>query len=564
MFLKTLPTDIVTSLSTKITNIELSLNKLLNETQKETTITPAGDAPAISDNYLASYKTVMEQFNEALSITAEELLAFKTKIIYQQGDIINGNNDKMSELFSDINLNFNDKLDVIIRGLNNLIENQQKINPLNQDKTIFSVNTLINNISKTNDYLDKLLSVNIETNSLLKTNSVENKNTNNENEFVALGNKLVEGTNKPVEIPPINVYYNVPDEPSDREQLADIFEYVHNNIDTVNGEELPVETDDELSEQTDKLIRETIKTNDNIINRIFNTDIINGTLFSEFKTSFDNFTEKNTSLLTKIFEKTESINNKFTESTVKNSLITELTKELRSLNNQLVTINTAGSVIKHDNINKSAGEETEIETEIDEVKKIPQVNENNILNDKLPSPEIIGNIPIKQSSIINQPVQKITETADNNSISIKIDNLANTIEKLFANIVNNNSNVEIPEIDVALPTVEPNISVESNPQITPEITLNNDLSEFATSPDISVYPEIDVETNIPTDFQDKQTVEKTPITKSEISYEPIEKILQSISSQLIGLISIDGEVKSINTKLVQIPRKICRRNKTIN
>ena len=167
----------------------------------------------------------------------------------------------------------------------------------------------------------------------------------------------------------------------------------------------------------------------------------------------------------------------------------------------------------------------------------------------------VSGMQVTQSPIKTQPAVKNSDLIDKNSILMKIDNLAATIEKLSANIVNNNGNVEIPKIYVETPTVEPHISVESNPQITPEITLNNDLSGIAVSPAISVYPKIDVETNIPSDFQNIPTDEKTQIAEPEISYEPIEKILQSISSQLIGITSIDGEVKSINTKLDQIPGK---------
>jgi hypothetical protein len=167
----------------------------------------------------------------------------------------------------------------------------------------------------------------------------------------------------------------------------------------------------------------------------------------------------------------------------------------------------------------------------------------------------VSGMQVKPSPAITQSAVKNSDLIDNNSISIKIDNLADTIEKLSANIVNNNGNVEIPEIIVETPKVEPSISVEFKLQVTPEITLNNDLSGFATSPDIRVYPKIDVEANILTDFSSTPTGEKTPIAEPEISYEPIEKILQSISSQSIGITSIDGEVKSINTKLDQIPGK---------
>jgi hypothetical protein len=342
MFLKTLPAGIVTSLNTKLTSIETALKQLLANAQNETTVTPAGDAPAISNEYLASYKTVMEQFNDALSITAKELLDFKTKIIYQQGDIINGNNDKMNELFSDSNSSFSDKLNTIINSLNNLVETQKNLNPLDQTEIVSSVNTVISNISITNKYLDNLLSVNTETNSLIKTNS---NNTKKENELIRLEDILSEATGKSVEIPPTNVYYNVPGGASEREQLADIFDYVHNYIDTVNGEESPIGEDDELTERTNKLIIVTTQKNSSIIKAIFDTR--SDTLLSEFKNSFDKFTENNNLLLSKI---SDSINNSNTKST-----FTELTKELKSLNSQLVTINADGIFIKPDSINDSEG-----------------------------------------------------------------------------------------------------------------------------------------------------------------------------------------------------------------
>lgn len=365
MFLKTLPAGIVTSLNAKLTSIETALNQLLANAQKETTVTPAGDAPAISDNYLASYKTVMEQFNAALSITAEELLNFKTKIIYQQGDIINGNNDKMNELFSGLNSSFSEKLNTIINSLNNLVKTQQNLNPLDQTEIVSSVNTLIDNISITNKYLDNLLSVNTETNSLIKTNSNNTKNEDkneDKNELIELNDILSEATNRPVEIPPTIVYYNVSDVPSEREQLAEIWNYVYKYIDTVNGEESPIEEDDELTEQIDELISETTQNNGSIINTIFDTR--SDTLLSEFKNSFDTFTKNNNLLLSKISDSINNLNKKSTESIFTDPLFTELTKELKSLNSQLVTIKADGIFIKPDSINDTKDTETEIEDEI--------------------------------------------------------------------------------------------------------------------------------------------------------------------------------------------------------
>jgi hypothetical protein len=171
----------------------------------------------------------------------------------------------------------------------------------------------------------------------------------------------------------------------------------------------------------------------------------------------------------------------------------------------------------------------------------------------------------EQSKIISvEPIMPKVDTFENILSSVDINQLTDSIDSLSKTIVQNNikQSTELPEINIQSPDVIPIIQVDSSiPEISPvinvdvpvqeqpNIIVDNNISDLIKTPTISLTPEISVDNKInpilPTDFSQKQESVKPDI----VSFEPIEKTLQSISSQLIGITSIDGEVKLINTKL---------------
>jgi hypothetical protein len=153
----------------------------------------------------------------------------------------------------------------------------------------------------------------------------------------------------------------------------------------------------------------------------------------------------------------------------------------------------------------------------------------------------------------------------NNITQNNIDDLAKNIDVLTLTVGNklNTENTSqfvveseptaVPDINVVEPAPEvfPNINVDVQPvEQTPEIVINNNLDELNDTPDIMVdQPPIQLSNTVQTDLtpikDNLQVDSKIPST----TFEPIEKILTSISSRVVALTSIDGEVKKINVSL---------------
>lgn len=225
IFLNNISVDTFSDINSNVQNIESALNTLISNQQNINNVTPKNSSTFAVEKYLESYQTVMEKFNNALSITADELLNFKTNIIYEQGDRINFERDTMKELFTNLTNTFENKLDSVTTAINNNI-NRTTENPVNVNDVIASVNNLITKIDETNIYLDNLLEIN-ESN-LNKENILTETGSNNVINETSV-NKSTNINNYPTN----TVQYNITNEPiSDREYFDKVIDYIDNFIDT--------------------------------------------------------------------------------------------------------------------------------------------------------------------------------------------------------------------------------------------------------------------------------------------------------------------------------------------
>ena len=352
MFLKTLPAGIITSLNNKLSNMESSLNSLLTKMQKDVNASTVSTAKSENDTntYLDSYSTVFEQFNQALSITADELLNFKNKIIGELNSIIDNQKNSMESVYADENTLFLEKINIIIQSLNILVESRLKNNALDQTNIKISIDNLVDQLNKINSNL-------LSNNKNIDEPSITENNSNINTTYVNNDTKNESTT----------IYYTIPDNFHnnlyDDQQITDSLTHFDSQI---------LIESPELSNQIDTLIDETKSINENVVKSLFvNND------FSEFNIVFERLANANKELFSRFYNKntdTNAVTNIQSNVNSLKQIVINANDNLLGINKQLISIK--GDVLN--NFTQSNSENLDVSplTKTDTNDTIDKTNKN--------------------------------------------------------------------------------------------------------------------------------------------------------------------------------------------